>query len=67
MDTARLGIVGLGWFGGVLTDAARASGVAEVVSLLRAVAGHASGVRRATRLSRAGDLDELLADPRSTG
>ena len=32
METVRLGAVGLGWFGGVLAEAARASGEAEVVS-----------------------------------
>ena len=32
MDTVRLGIVGLGWFGGVLAKSARASGVADVVA-----------------------------------
>jgi predicted dehydrogenase len=31
MDKARLGVVGLGWWGGVLTNAARTSGRAEVV------------------------------------
>ena len=48
MDTVRLGIVGLGWFGGVLTAAARATGEAEVVSCFsrsdetrRGVRGHA--------------------------
>jgi predicted dehydrogenase len=31
MDKARLGVVGLGWWGGVLTNAARKTGRAEVV------------------------------------
>jgi predicted dehydrogenase len=32
MENVRLGIVGLGWFGGVLAEAARSSGLAEVVA-----------------------------------
>jgi len=32
MDTARLGVVGLGWFGAVLLEAARATGRADVVA-----------------------------------
>ena len=32
METVRLGAVGLGWFGGVLAEAAHASGEAEVVA-----------------------------------
>ncbi len=32
MENVRLGIVGLGWFGGVLAEAARSSGFAEVVA-----------------------------------
>jgi predicted dehydrogenase len=32
MDRVRLGVVGVGWWAGVLADAARDSGVAEVVS-----------------------------------
>ena len=67
MDTTRLGIVGLGWFGGVLASAARASGVAEVVSCYarspesRAAFAEEHGCRAAS------DLDELLADPDVAG
>jgi predicted dehydrogenase len=32
MDKARLGFVGLGWFGGVLAEKARSTGTAEIVS-----------------------------------
>ena len=50
METVRLGAVGLGWFGGVLAEAARASGEAEVVVVLRALGGRPAGVRGGTRL-----------------
>jgi predicted dehydrogenase len=67
MDTARLGIVGLGWFGGVLADSARASGVAEVVSCFarsadtRAAFAERHGCRAVDR------LEEMLADPEVDG
>ena len=32
MEKVRFGVIGLGWFGGVLTESARATGVAEVVA-----------------------------------
>ncbi len=63
MDTVRLGVVGLGWFGGVLTESARSAGVADVVACFarsddtRAAFAEKHGCRAV------GDLDEMLADP----
>jgi predicted dehydrogenase len=63
MDTARLGLVGLGWFGGVLAESARSSGAAEVVAcyarteITRAAFAEKHGCRAVA------DLDEMLADP----
>jgi predicted dehydrogenase len=67
MDTARLGIVGLGWFGGVLTAAARASGVAEVVSCYARSPEARAAFAEEHVCRAAGDLDELLADPDIAG
>lgn len=67
MDTVRLGIVGLGWFGGVLAESARSSGVAEVVACYarsddtRAAFSEKHGCRAVA------DLDEMLADPEVDG
>ncbi len=67
MDTVRLGIVGLGWFGGVLTEAARASGQAEVVSCF----SRSEETRRAFAdthgCEAAESLDALLGDPAIAG
>jgi predicted dehydrogenase len=63
MDTVRLGVVGLGWFGGVLAESARSSGVAEVVAcyarteIARAAFAEKHGCRAVA------DLDEMLGDP----
>lgn len=67
MENVRLGIVGLGWFGGVLTDSAARSGVAEVVSCFarspdaRAAFAEAHGCRAAD------SVDALLADDELDG
>jgi predicted dehydrogenase len=63
MDTVRLGVVGLGWFGGVLAESASSSGVADVVACYartedtRATFAEKHGCRAVE------DLDEMLADP----
>ena len=67
MDRARLGIVGLGWFGGVLAESARTSGVAEVVSCY-ARSGDARAAFAVKHGCRAAEgLDDLLADPELDG
>jgi predicted dehydrogenase len=67
METARLGIVGLGWFGGVLAKSARASGVAEVVSCYSRTGETRGSFAEEHACRAAGDLDELLADPEVDG
>jgi predicted dehydrogenase len=67
MDTVRLGIVGLGWFGGVLAESARASGVAEVVSCFARSADTRSAFAEKHGCRAAADLDEMLADPEVAG
>jgi predicted dehydrogenase len=67
MDTARLGIVGLGWFGGVLAKSARASGVAEVVSCYARTAETRKSFADEHGCRAAGDLGELLDDPEVDG
>jgi predicted dehydrogenase len=63
METVRLGVVGLGWFGGVLAESARSSGLAEVVACY-ARTGDTRAAFADTHGCRAvGDLDEMLADP----
>ncbi|HUF58273.1 MAG TPA: Gfo/Idh/MocA family oxidoreductase [Actinomycetota bacterium] len=67
MDTVGLGVVGLGWFGAVLADSARSSGVADVVACYsrtedtRVAFAEKHGSRAVT------DLDEMLADPAIDG
>jgi len=67
MDTVGLGVIGLGWFGGVLADSVRSSGVADVVACYsrtedtRAAFAEKHGCRAVI------DLDEMLADPAIDG
>ncbi len=67
MDTARLGIVGLGWFGGVLAKSARASGVADVVSCYARTEETRAAFAEEHGCRAAGDLGELLDDPEVDG
>ena len=73
----RLGLVGLGWFGGVADQSARATGVAEVVACFARSPRRAGHVRTRARLPRGGgaarrcsalpDVDAvMLATPHST-
>ena len=76
MDNVRLGIIGLGGFGGVLAESAARSGAAEVVSCFarspdtRAAFGQAHGCRAAESLDALLGDDEVdavvLATPHST-
>lgn len=63
MDTVRLGIVGLGWFGGVLAESARSSGVAEVVACYARTEDTRGAFAEKHGCRAVGDLDEMLADP----
>jgi predicted dehydrogenase len=63
MDTVRLGIVGLGWFGGVLAESARSTGVADVVSCYARTEDTRAAFAEKHGCVAVGDLDELLADP----
>jgi len=67
MDTVRLGLVGLGWFGGVLATSARSSGVAEVVSCFARSAEARAAFAEAHGARAVGDLDEMVADPEVDG
>ena len=60
METVRLGVVGLGWFGGVLTEAARASGLAEVVACYSRSPETRATFAEAHRCRAVDDLDEML-------
>ncbi len=67
MEKVRLGVVGLGWFGGILTESARASGLADVVSCF----ARSEETRRAFSAEHdcppAATLDALLGDPAVEG
>jgi predicted dehydrogenase len=63
MDTVRLGVVGLGWFGGVLAESARSSGVADVVACYARTEDTRAAFAEKHRCRAVGDLDEMLTDP----
>ena len=61
METVRLGVIGLGWFGGVLAESARSSGVAEVVASYARTEGTRVAFAEKHGGRAVGDLDEMLA------
>jgi predicted dehydrogenase len=63
METVRLGVVGLGWFGGVLAESARSSGVADVVACYARTEETRAAFAEKHGCRAVGDLDEMLADP----
>src|SRR5947209_6657828 len=67
MDTVRLGLIGLGWWGGVLAGSARKSGRAEVVTCF----ARSSDARAAFTKAHGGraveSVDALLKDPEIQG
>jgi predicted dehydrogenase len=67
MEKVRLGVVGLGWFGGVLTDSARASGLAEVVSCFARSKDSRQAFATAHDCEPAPSLETMLADPQIEG
>jgi predicted dehydrogenase len=67
MEMVRLGAVGLGWFGGVLAEAARASGEAEVVSCFARSEDGRRAFAEAHGCTPAESLGALLGDPAIEG
>ena len=67
MDTVGLGVIGLGWFGGVLTESARSSGVAEVVSGFSRSEETRLAFADAHGVPAASSVDEMLEDPAVEG
>ena len=63
MEAVRLGAVGLGWFGGVLADAARASGEAEVVACFARSDEGRRAFADAHGCTPVESLEALLEDP----
>lgn len=67
MDTVRLGVVGLGWFGGVLAESARSSGAAEVIACFARTEETRIAFAALHGCRAVADLDEMLADPEVDG
>lgn len=67
MDTVKLGVVGIGWFGGVLTEAARSSGLAEVVACFSRSPEARTAFADAHACRSVQDLNEMLGDPAVEG
>ena len=67
MDRVRLGLVGTGWFGGVLAESAKATGVADVVACYaRSEEARTSFAEKHGCLA-VGDVDQMLGDPSIEG
>jgi len=62
MDRVRLGLVGLGWWGGMLADAARKTGNAQVVACFSRSANNRAAFTAAHGGRPVDSLDALLAD-----
>lgn len=60
METVRLGVVGLGWFGGVLAEAARSTGLAEAVACYARSPETRAAFADTHRCRAVGDLGEML-------
>ena len=67
METVRLGAVGLGWFGGVLAEAARASGEAEVVACFARSEEGRRAFADAHGCAPMESLESMLGDPTIQG
>lgn len=66
-DRVGLGLVGLGWWGSVLADAAERGGVARVVSCFARREGPRNGFAAKHGCRAASSLEELLEDPEVQG
>jgi predicted dehydrogenase len=62
-QTIGLGLVGLGWFGGVLADRAKATGLSEVVSCFARSAETRAAFAEANGCGAAESLEAMLEDP----
>src|SRR4051812_46924836 len=62
MDNVRLGIIGLGWFGGVLAESAKGSGAADVVACFSRSAASREAFAAAHDCRAAASLEALLGD-----
>jgi predicted dehydrogenase len=67
MESVRLGVIGLGWFGGVLTESAGSTGVADVVSCFARSEASREAFAAKHGCRAASSLDEMLADPEIEG
>jgi predicted dehydrogenase len=67
MDKVRLGVVGVGWWGGVLADAARDSGLAEVVSCFARSAAARETFAEQRSCRAASSFEALVADSEVDG
>jgi predicted dehydrogenase len=67
METVRLGLVGLGWFGGVLAKSARATGAVEVVTCFSRSPDAREAFAADHGCRAAGSLDELVGDAEIEG
>ncbi|MGH2631569.1 MAG: Gfo/Idh/MocA family protein [Actinomycetota bacterium] len=63
MENVRLGVVGLGWFGGMLAGAAQGTGLADVVACYSRSAERRSAFAETYGCRAVGELDEMLGDP----
>ena len=63
MENVRLGLVGCGWFGGVLTKSAQASGLSDVVSCFARSEDSRRAFAQAHGCRAADSLDAMLSDP----
>ncbi len=67
MGQARLGLVGVGWFGGVVAESARSSGIAEVVACFARSSDAREAFAREHGCRAVDTLDALLGDPEIEG
>ncbi|MEX0756289.1 MAG: Gfo/Idh/MocA family oxidoreductase [Actinomycetota bacterium] len=67
MDTVRLGVVGIGWWGGVLTESARESGLAEVVACFARSVDTREAFAKEHGCRAASSLEDILDDPEIDG
>jgi predicted dehydrogenase len=65
--TVGLGLIGVGWWGGVLADSAAKTGTAQVVSCFARTAEKRDAFAADKGIRSAGSLDEMLADPEVEG
>ena len=67
MESVRLGVIGLGWFGGVLTESARSTGAVDIVSCFARSEDSRNAFAEKHGCRAASSLDEMLADSEIEG